>query len=937
MQDRSNTSDASNCPLLETLISILSGERALSESDPLLQHVESCPHCARSMDNVIAHGDQRMVTAVSSSSANTSDRLEMGSAGNFPASGDPGLDSTRIPGFRILQRVNKGGQGIVYKATELATGESVALKWLPFSGAGDSEPANKEIAAAGRLDHPGIVKPRRQVDWSGQSVIVMDWVEGGDLRDFLDRSKISTSDSVDLMIRICRILEYAHGRGLIHRDLKPSNILLTAGRIDTPRLTDFGLAKFEGPPGDFSTVTAGIGTPGYMAPELVSADFGQISQATDIFSLGVILYELLTGELPFEGKTLFDFLRRTCDEPARPLRKHSSTIPLDLETICLKCLAKKQADRYSNASDLRMDLERFREGQPILAQRASRIDQLIAWAGRNPAVAVSATAAFVILSASVITLSILLERSRESQRIAENSQQVAEKSRLAEMNSRKAAENSLKLAVDAMTNAAPIYKRFAENLNAEDHELENLIKSANLSLWIGEGSSDSNVRCDSYFNTLQMAAAISHYPQSLDLAESITKRTLEKYRKLKSEHEDELRMRLRVSSSNDVLTSLDTVNTRIAFCLIELANIAGKRVTRRQAEHAEYIRQAVEQCELALVENPTHDEAMSMLGQYLDARTIELVANRRFDEALADMRRAIQYQKRFLDIKPSILDRYALYHGSRQRMLVILEKANPGTPEFRDEIQSTWNELRQLAAEKPDRWKEKCLWLMNFSNFITFEYDRSDPDGSARISEELLAILDQCHDLGNRDAKYRMMIFAFWLDDIANLVRHGKIERARQECKRILAWLDSLGRAEKADTSRCIFRLLCPLPEFRDIDEARRIAKSISNSGATVSGDKARIMKWLEILDNGIPVESDPSGSSTRDAYALWVENHIEEIIFDLLYRTSEGRTHNIAGRIEELSRIVNRNPSISPRWKCLLDEIKARANSSSPSSKPGT
>jgi hypothetical protein len=96
-------------------------------------------------------------------------------------------------------------------------------------------------------------------------------------------------------------------------------------------------------------------------------------------------------------------------------------------------------------------------------------------------------------------------------------------------------------------------------------------------------------------------------------------------------------------------------------------------------------------------------------------------------------------------------------------------------------------------------------------------------------------------------------------------------------------------------------------------------------------------MKWLEILDNGIPVESDPSRSSTRDAYALWVESHIEEIIFELLYRTSRGRTSDIAGRIEELSRIVNRNPSISPRWKCLLDEIKARENPSVPSSKPGT
>ncbi|HEY2585686.1 MAG TPA: serine/threonine-protein kinase, partial [Tepidisphaeraceae bacterium] len=280
-----------------------------------------------------------------------------------------------VPGFEVEGVLGRGGMGIVYRARDLVLRRRVALKML-LSGAyaGRVERARflREARAVALLQHPHVVQVYEIGEHESRPYFAMEWVEGGSLAQAIAGVPQAPAKAAALVEVIAQAIDAAHRAGIIHRDLKPANVLLTAD--GTPKVGDFGLA-LQPSDEEPSLTRAGtrIGTPSYMAPEQASGRAGTVGPATDIYSLGAILYEMLTGRPPFRGGTATETERQVLsDEPVPPSRLRAK-VPRDLETICLKCLEKDPARRYATAAALAEDLARSRRGEPITARPVGRI------------------------------------------------------------------------------------------------------------------------------------------------------------------------------------------------------------------------------------------------------------------------------------------------------------------------------------------------------------------------------------------------------------------------------------------------------------------------------------------------------------------------------------------------------------------------------------
>jgi WD40 repeat protein/tRNA A-37 threonylcarbamoyl transferase component Bud32 len=296
-----------------------------------------------------------------------------------------------LPGLEVLGELGRGAMGVVFRARQRFPHRLVALKVL-----GSTVPPGRvrtEVEAAARLQHANIVAVFEVKEHGGRTCLILEYVEGGNLARKIEGRPQPPRDAARLVETLARAMAYAHERGVIHRDLKPSNVLL-AGPPDAPlgqcqpKISDFGLAKLLAGTGASLTRTTDIlGTPSYMAPEQAGGHGTRVSPATDVYALGAILYELLTGRPPFLGETVLDTLAQMrTQEPVSP-RHLQPKVPRDLETICLKCLEKAQARRYGSAEELADDLARFQKGETIRARPAGLLERARKWARRQPALA----------------------------------------------------------------------------------------------------------------------------------------------------------------------------------------------------------------------------------------------------------------------------------------------------------------------------------------------------------------------------------------------------------------------------------------------------------------------------------------------------------------------------------------------------------------------
>ena len=297
----------------------------------------------------------------------------------------PTAELPRIPGYEVQGELGRGGMGVVYRAWHLRLDRPVALKMLlvgPFARPKERERFLREAQALAALEHPNIVQVHEFGDLDGLPYFTMEYVEGGSLALKLSGTPLPTREAAALSATLAEAVQAAHQGGIIHRDLKPANVLLTAA--GTPKIADFGLARrLDGGAGATRTGTA-LGTPSYMAPEQARGERGAAEPPVDIYALGAILYELLTGRPPFRAESVEETMRQVLsEEPVAPSRLNAS-VPRDLETICLKCLHKEPHLRYAGAAALAEDLHHFLRGEAITARPERWLGRLARRVRRRP-------------------------------------------------------------------------------------------------------------------------------------------------------------------------------------------------------------------------------------------------------------------------------------------------------------------------------------------------------------------------------------------------------------------------------------------------------------------------------------------------------------------------------------------------------------------------
>jgi serine/threonine protein kinase len=435
------------CPSDEKLRGLLSGDPDATVSASLARHVEDCSACQELLGRLTADPDGAMRECLPEPSRDAKSeervirRLKRMNLDPPPTMATPGAeviyppvpyshrllltDASALPvvsGYEIVGELGRGGMGIVYQARQLGLHRTVAIKMLRNEiplGSKDLLRFRAEAAAIARLQHPNIVQIYDFGEAEGRPYFVLEYVDGGSLAHRLNGAPQPIRPAAKLIATLARAVHVAHANGVIHRDLKPANILLQkaargqGAAYPNPKIADFGLAKCVGDdpqncPYRGSTVTGELlGTPNYMAPEQASVPRPPIGPAVDVYALGAVLYEMLTGRPPHVGETPLATILQVLHAEPIGVSSLRPDVPRDLETICLKCLLKEPHKRYASALELAEDLERFSKGEPILARPETPAQKAWRWVRHRPMPAVLLAAGLLAPVVALVALSLL--------------------------------------------------------------------------------------------------------------------------------------------------------------------------------------------------------------------------------------------------------------------------------------------------------------------------------------------------------------------------------------------------------------------------------------------------------------------------------------------------------------------------------------------------
>ena len=303
--------------------------------------------------------------------------------------------------YELLEQIGRGGQGVVFRARQKSLNRTVALKVISlgqWASEAHVKRFRREAEAAARLEHPCIVPIYEVGERDGSCYFSMKFVEGGQLDEVIRREPMPPRRAAELIAKVARTVHYAHEHGILHRDIKPGNILLDAK--GEPHLTDFGLARLVESESTVTRTLEVLGTPSYMAPEQAEGENEAVSSATDVYGIGAVLYQLLTGQPPFAGGTTYETIKLLLDTEPRPPRLLNPKIDRDLSTICLKCLEKDPQRRYSSALALAEDSERWLKHEPIQARHTGIFARGQKWVLRNPTSALLVASLFALAAAA---------------------------------------------------------------------------------------------------------------------------------------------------------------------------------------------------------------------------------------------------------------------------------------------------------------------------------------------------------------------------------------------------------------------------------------------------------------------------------------------------------------------------------------------------------
>jgi serine/threonine-protein kinase len=319
---------------------------------------------------------------------------------------------------------------VVYKAKQRSLDRLVTVKMLAgvafVAGAREVKHLRREARVLTRLAHPNIPQLIDCGEEAGRPFLVLEWLGGGNLREKLADGPLPPRQAAELLETLAQVVAFVHRQGFLHRDLKPGNVRFTAD--GTPKLEDFSLACPSPFPADHGEQEGSVvGTPSYMAPEQARGRRGDLGPATDVYGLGAVLYEALTGRPPFRGASAIETIQQLLSMPVTPPTQVNRPVPRDLEAICLKCLRHEPGERYADAGELAQDLRRFLKDEPITARRVGAVERLRKWARRHPAATILAGVVFILVMVGVSACVAFVQLERASREAAEQRRQADEK------------------------------------------------------------------------------------------------------------------------------------------------------------------------------------------------------------------------------------------------------------------------------------------------------------------------------------------------------------------------------------------------------------------------------------------------------------------------------------------------------------------------------
>jgi tRNA A-37 threonylcarbamoyl transferase component Bud32/tetratricopeptide (TPR) repeat protein len=614
-----------------------------------------------------------------------------------PAAGPP-VAPMRVPGYEILQELGRGGMGVVYKARQVKLDRVVALKMIlagNCAGPGERGRFLNEAHAAAQLPHPNIVGVYEVGEYDGGLFVALEYCPGDNLGKRLDGTPLPPPAAARLIETIARGVAAAHAAGIVHRDLKPANILLSAE--GTPKVSDFGLARSldddpapgsENRPGR-TTTGAILGTPSYMAPEQAAGAAKHAGRAADVYSLGAILYELLTGRPPFKGASMLETLEQVRSwEPVSP-RQLNPQAPRDLETICLKCLEKAPARRYADAGELADELLRFLNGESIVARPVTAPERAWRWCRRNPAWAALGGAVAVLLAATSAVSATAYLMVREKNLAIQEEVRQKEEQRLAAEQARDLAERRRKHAASALDFFVNrVQSELTDALfagGARQRILELALERLRQDVEAGQGA-------DGLADRALMGACLKAGDLSWD----------------QGQHEKAAGFYQRAYAAAERLHRADPASDKAKgnFALM-VARMARVAAWRKNPEEARRCQQRALALQKAIVEEPKsgeippHEAMLSLAGSYA---------------ALGEWPKAVRLQRRVLRDRPSATARESLA-GSLEQMAK--QTAGPGRK--REYLRECVGLRSELAAGDPTRQRFQYLLALGLGELADEE------------------------------------------------------------------------------------------------------------------------------------------------------------------------------------------------------------------------